>query len=89
MDLAQVMDHTEEQPLDVDLDLPSKRKPIEPQGACDIAKHRLHDAHPSAIKKPSLYRVDLFDHLLRKGLFGILRLATKEGDLSRPGIGIP
>ena len=89
MDLPEIMDHTEKQPLDVDLDLPSKRKPIQPQGACDIPKHRLYNAHPSTIKKPSLYRIDLFDHLVGKGLSALFRLAVKEGDLSRTGVRIP
>lgn len=89
MDLPQIMNQAEEQPLGVDLDLPSKREAIQPKGAAQVRKDRLDDPHPSAVDPSPFDGVDLADHLLGKALFNRFRLAGEEGHLSCFGVRLP
>ncbi len=62
-DLSYVVNHTVQDPLDIDLDSSPKRKSVQALPVLDIRKNRLGDCDPLAIDIPSPLRVYLLGHL--------------------------
>ena len=85
MDLLQVVYHTEQAPLCIDLPLAAQSEPIKAQRVPHVGKGRFGSCHSHAIDRTAHRGVNLPFHLFGEGVFALLGPAVKVGYL--PGLG--
>jgi hypothetical protein len=86
MNLAEVVNHTEQQPLCVDFPFAAQREVIQSFVETDIGKHRLGCSDPLAVDQTTCQRIDLPLHFLTEGLRSGCRASQKEVDLTGLGL---
>ena len=81
MDLFEIVQHAEHQPLAVDLGSASEGETVQADGVANIGEDRLDRAQSSAVNEATDRRIDLAFHLFGEGVLAFFRSAVEVGDL--------